>query len=318
MIPLSSIKCTSLLICASFLTMMIVNIAYFDGLHFGINVQKYPREKLVGQTTIGRATTPDKGIVMCVGNDDGLIAGALFTVQQLRETYHSPLQVSINHCNELSSKTMSLFTHYKGVTVKNMCNKNTSKQEQTRLKGWFCKTMALVSSEFKQTMVIDTDVLWFRDPSHLFNNPGYLSSGALFFRDRFLYESPMEKDGLEMDAVKHFIEVESGYSLKINSTVAKVLAESNGINFFWRNAQNSTRYRAIRHVQESSVIILDKSRLPKTINVLRRLFLTFRLGIYPRQRLLHYFVFVEQTRIIKLSSINLITSFLLIHDDRIW
>ena len=83
-----------------------------------------------------------------------------------------------------------------------------------------------------------------------------------------------------MDTVKRFIEVESNYKVKINATTAKILAESNGINFFWKNAQNSSRHKAIRHVQESSVIIMDKSRLPKTIEVLKRLFGTFSLGNY--------------------------------------
>ena len=277
MIPPISVKCASLLTLAFLLMMVIMNITFFEVPFFGSSDKPFPRENIDVQSLVV-VPTSDKGMVMCVGNDDGFIAGALYTVEQLRETYNSLLPVSINHCNELSSKTMSLFTHFKGVTIKNMCDRETSKQEQIRLRGWFCKTKALVSSDFKETMVVDTDVLWFKDPSQLFHAPDYLRTGGLFFRDRFLYESLTEKDGLKVDEVKRFIEVESGYNVKINSTTAKVLAESNGINFFWRNAQNSTKHRAIRHVQESSVILFDKRRLPKTIEVLRRLLLTFRLG----------------------------------------
>lgn len=299
MVPPISVKCASLLTFAFMLIMIILNITFFEVPFFGISDDQRTRE-VIDVLSLAVASTSDKGMVMCVGNDDSLIAGALYNVEQLRETYNSALPVSINHCNELSSKTMSLFTHYKGVTIKNVCDRETPKQEQIRLRGWFCKTKALISSDFKETIVVDTDVLWFKDPSRLFHAPDYLKSGALFFRDRFLYESLTEKDGLEIDEVKRFIEVESGYAVKINSTVAKVLAESNGINFFWRNAQNSTKHRAIRHVQESSVIIFDKSRLKKTIEVLRRLLLTFRLGNY----FPHRFMFLSNLQPTVLLLIN--------------
>ena len=138
--------------------------------------------------------------------------------------------------------------------------------------------MALVSSECQETIVVDTDVLWFKDPSQLFDAPDYLKSGALFFRDRFLHVSATEKDGLEVASVSHFIESESGASIRVNMSVAKELSESNGINFFWYHTLNSTKSSAIRHVQESSVIVVDKIRLPKTMRMISRLLHTFHLG----------------------------------------
>ena len=116
-------------------------------------------------------------MVMCVGNNDDLIAGALYTILLLRDVYKSDLHVSVNHCSELLIGTQKLFTKYKNVTVKNMCGDETTKRQRKRMKGWFCKTMALVSSDFTETMVVDTDVLWFQDPSNLFNAPAYLSTG---------------------------------------------------------------------------------------------------------------------------------------------
>lgn len=87
-------------------------------------------------------------------------------------------------------------------------------------------------------MVVDTDVLWFKDPSLLFESPSYLSTGALLFRDRFLYESNMEKDGLQFDVVKQFIENESKNKIKNNT--AKLMFESDGINFFWLHGVNKS------------------------------------------------------------------------------
>lgn len=220
----------------------------------------------------------EKGMVMCVGNDASLIAGALYTVKQLKDFWKSSLPVSIVHCNELSITVQRSFTKYQDVIIKNMCNDKTLNKQKARLKGWFCKTNALVYSDYTETMVVDTDVLWFKNPSLLFESPSYLSTGALFFRDRFLYESNTEKDGLQFDVVKQFIEDESKNKININDNTAKIMFESNGVNFFWLHGVNNSN-SAIRHVQESSVIILNKNRLPKTIEVLRRLYPTFNLGM---------------------------------------
>ena len=231
-------------------------------------------KSLTGRTPVGA------GMVMCVGNDASLIAGALYTIQELRSTWKSLLPVAVNHCNELSTQTQSLFTKFQNVTVENMCDDNTPKTERKRLKGWFCKTKALISSKFEETLVVDTDVLWFKDPTLLFNAPGYLATGALFFRDRFLYVSVNEADGLDPEKVTHFIESESKNAIKIDDVSAKVLSESNGINFFWRHAANSSHSKAIRHVQESSAIVFNANRLPKTIQVMSRLWQDFRLGMF--------------------------------------
>lgn len=241
------------------------------------------RFELYSQTQQERIRSTDgegieKGMVMCVGNDPNMVAGALYMIQQLRETWQSLLPVSVNHCNELPALTQASFTKFRNVTIKNICGPNTPKSRRVRLKGWFCKTMALIISDYSQTIVVDTDVLWLKDPSHLFNAPGYMRSGALFFRDRFLHVSDTEKDGLEVDKVTRFIEQESESPRVIDSISAKLLSEANGVNFFWRHSANSTESKAIRHVQESSVIVMDRNRLPRTISVLSRLLETFKLG----------------------------------------
>ena len=245
---------------------------------FRFEVYSQTQQEQIVRSTDAANRGIEKGMVMCVGNDPNMVAGALYMIQQLRETWQSLLPVSVNHCNELPVLTQASFTKFRNVTIKNICGTNTPKSRRVRLKGWFCKTMALTISDYSQTIVVDTDVLWFKDPSHLFNAPGYLRSGALFFRDRFLHVSDLEKDGLEVDKVTRFIEQESVSPRVIDSTSAKALSESNGVNYFWRHSANISESAAIRHVQESSVIVIDRNRLPKTISVLSRLLGTFKLG----------------------------------------
>lgn len=272
MFPAASFRSCTLLTCAFLFVFVVFNLI------FDLSWLSDNEEVGKGSLISTQRRNNEKGMVMCVGNDAGLIAGALYTVKQLKDFWKSSLPVSIVHCNELSITVQNRFTKYQNVIVKNMCNDKTTKKQKTRLKGWFCKTNALVHSDYIETMVVDTDVLWFKNPSFLFDSPGYLSTGALFFRDRFLYESNTEKDGLEFHAVKKFIENESENNRKINDIDVKRMFESNGVNFFWLHGVNDS-HSAIRHVQESSVILLNKNRLPNTVEVLRRLYHTFNLGI---------------------------------------
>jgi hypothetical protein len=49
------------------------------------------------------------------------------------------------------------------------------------LEGWDSKPFAILLSSFRETILIDADALFIRNPAILFDDPGYLDSGALFF-----------------------------------------------------------------------------------------------------------------------------------------
>jgi hypothetical protein len=44
--------------------------------------------------------------------------------------------------------------------------------------------MGLIESPFNHTILVDSDVIWFKNPELLFEAPAYQSTGALYFRDR--------------------------------------------------------------------------------------------------------------------------------------
>ncbi|KEQ88213.1 hypothetical protein M438DRAFT_341854 [Aureobasidium pullulans EXF-150] len=52
------------------------------------------------------------------------------------------------------------------------------------LKGWASKAFALLMSSFREVIYLDADALFFVNPEDLFQDPGYVETGALFFRDR--------------------------------------------------------------------------------------------------------------------------------------
>jgi len=146
----------------------------------------------------------------------------------------------------------------------------------------------LVQSSYEEVMLVDVDTVWFQNPEYLFNVPGYQSTGALFFRDRHLFESP--GCGLNYSQVTRFIESRMQIP-SINVSEALRLEDSTSwlrtaeppphayrYSYYWRHAINSSRYRPLCHAQESSVVIIHKGKLPKTINLIRSWLPDFRLG----------------------------------------
>jgi hypothetical protein len=56
--------------------------------------------------------------------------------------------------------------------------------EGWKLAGWAAKPFAILLSSFREVIFIDADSLFFRNPAKLFDDPDYVETGALFFRDR--------------------------------------------------------------------------------------------------------------------------------------
>lgn len=52
--------------------------------------------------------------------------------------------------------------------------------------GWAAKPFAMLMSSFREVLFIDADALFFVNPETLFEDDGYLETGALFFADRNL------------------------------------------------------------------------------------------------------------------------------------
>ncbi|CAD0031415.1 unnamed protein product [Aureobasidium pullulans] len=59
------------------------------------------------------------------------------------------------------------------------------------LKGWAGKAFAAFLSSFREVILLDADVLFFDNPELMFEEPGYVDTGALFFRDRVVF--PQDK-----------------------------------------------------------------------------------------------------------------------------
>ncbi len=135
--------------------------------------------------------SPNRGIALC-GNYQ-MVDDILAILDQTRNVFNSSLNFAIMHCDELNGTYLTPFQSLKNVQVKNMCNGSglfgmNYIQTKRKFNSWFCKTAAIIFSPFIETMVVDIDVVFFKQPDLLFNSPAYRKTGTLFFRDRLTHD----------------------------------------------------------------------------------------------------------------------------------
>lgn len=213
-----------------------------------------------------------------------MVKDALSVIDQTRIIWKSHLPITVAHCGELFDNNID-YLRDMNVTVLDICQISTGNtifgmskdQGSKRLKSWFCKTAALILSPYEDTMVVDLDVIWFKNPEVLFDSPAYKKTGSLFFRDKLTHgvKKKHEKQKEFQDLMEDFLRLEGGFNL--TSSLGMDQFSSNGISYFWMNLANREK-SVYNNFQDSSVILLDRSTHPETLKVLTRLLPKFNLG----------------------------------------
>ena len=213
-----------------------------------------------------------RGITFCAS--DTMVPDVLRNIYQIRHLWNSSLPFLVAHCSEITSENQGRLLssdHY--LSIVDVCKVDQQGQifgmdadyGRKRLRSFFCKIAALIVSTFDETMIIDLDVVWFKKPDVVFNYIGYKETGALFFRDRVVDFKPgASKPAVEL---KYFFN-------KRNVTISKSISDSliqNGINthnLYWRHVSGTAQY--LRHYQDSSVLVVRKSKHSKLLETLRK------------------------------------------------
>jgi hypothetical protein len=149
-------------------------------------------------------------------------------------------------------------------------------------------------SPFAETMVVDLDVVWFKSPSLLFRSPAFNATGSLFFRDRVNYRSSAaNNDGVRPEILNKIFKdnkllpdndsSSSGTSSisGSNESLKTDQVGKNGISLYWKygvDTADQGGVGAMVDFQESSVVLVDKRRLPKTIALLEEILAGFPVG----------------------------------------
>ena len=254
------------------------------------NEAKSLRNKLAGRrieteslTENNMTATKTRGMVLCSG--EHMIHDAIAVADQTRGLFKSHMSITVAHCGELSELSVSLLEGL-SINVLDICLPLNGAEKvlgmdlafaHKRLKSWFCKTAALILSPYDETIVSDLDVVWLKQPDVIFNSETYKRTGSLFFRDKLTHAVNAKDKGNRnfQNIMEDFMILEGEFN--ITQEIAQEQLESNGFSFFWLNTADRTR-AAYDNFQDSSVIVMDTTRHPKTLDVLTRLLPDFRLG----------------------------------------
>ena len=224
-----------------------------------------------------------RGIVVCAGAGNDMLDKVLVMIYQLKVFWKTSLGLSIIHCDEFNLKAeATVASMFPAVSFTNICDPRLKfvlgmrrKYALKKLRGFFCKVAAVIESPFVETMIMDLDVLWLNSPDLLFEAEGYIDTGALFFRDRIIFEEafdlPFQK------TLMNLFEHQMNITINIR-TSNEILYATNNNSMFWWPFIHKKFSRSLEHYQESSIVLIDRFRHAETLRVLLSLLPIFSIG----------------------------------------
>ncbi|OQE01757.1 hypothetical protein PENVUL_c041G04032 [Penicillium vulpinum] len=168
-----------------------------------------------------------RGIVTTAGNDHAPFLLAAIPSFRLLGC-NLPVEVMYLGDDDLSEEFRTRLEAIPGVTTRDLSAMVNDKG--WRLKGWAGKPFAMLFSSFREVLFIDADSLFFVSPESLFDDPEYVRTGALFFRDRNIIPES-KKEWLQ-------------------KVLPKPISKSVRQSRMWTGES--------AHVQESGVVVVDK------------------------------------------------------------
>lgn len=236
--------------------------------HFRSNSDR----SLVMNNELMQSMFAGKGIVMCAS--EKMMPNIIRSLWQLRYLWNTSLPISIAHCGELSKGSqVKILDVGPLIDIIDVCVYDQIKPATWRMRGFFCKVAALIVSPYKETMLLDHDVVWFNYPQLLFTAPTYLSTGALYFRDR-TYPDPKPN--------AHIIDFLNSNNVSMsNTSLLQSISDSCGINLLFHSLVERASGKTVsfnHQIQESSVVVFDKSMHPKTLELLTNFLPDYALG----------------------------------------
>jgi hypothetical protein len=97
-----------------------------------------------------------------------------------------PIQIiTLERPNDIQPDHLEFLKSLPNVTVIPLSSSFDTRRLEN-VKGFTIKPFLALTSTFKETILFDADTVFFTDPATLFTEPGYVLTGTLFYRDRFM------------------------------------------------------------------------------------------------------------------------------------
>ena len=191
----------------------------------------------------------------------------------LRLTLKSTLPIEVWYSgDELSDKAKKKISFFEGVTFRDIAEVRGGDPKEYR--GYQIKPLALQASRFDRAILIDADVFMYLDPRELFNLPGFIETGAFFFRDTNI----KEYTGLERKNKKY--PTHSEFCLRRDFYLKHIKEPSSYLppdwRFYWEGQEPSLSHPLPAELMESGVVVLDKNRHQQGLSEIVELNLNWR------------------------------------------
>ncbi|KAG9405378.1 hypothetical protein AC1031_004486 [Aphanomyces cochlioides] len=220
-----------------------------------LNDSPVPRLKLIGSTPSTR------GIVICLC--DAMIPMTVSLVQELRALGYKDL-IQMYHCDgELSNVSQRLLRDYdSNIEIVDGCREMVAlgKLREDQMAGYrnfWLKPLALVHTRLDEVILMDADDLVFQNPSRLFDVPGYQETGTIFFYDREILKKEYLNNVYENQPNLHALVETFDYA---HYGLKKNLSQHLLSSLAWAGDT--------AHEQDSSIVVVKKSKAPIAIDVL--------------------------------------------------
>ncbi|POM78202.1 RxLR effector candidate protein, partial [Phytophthora palmivora] len=222
-----------------------------------------------------------RGIILCLHN--GIVAMGVSLIRELRCLGNTEL-IQVYHCfpDEMSDESRALLTRNDSrVEIVDVCTEILAKRGPENLflgnaktakafQNYWIKPLALYHTKIREVILVDGDAVMMRDPAVLRSMSGYVRTGTTFFRDRIAkmnrFLNKKTEDGKPY--IKYL--VDSFEYEKLGLTEPEP-SEKLKKMFSWRGDTG--------HEMDSSMVLVDKTRAGKALEVLKELIFNTRFHL---------------------------------------
>lgn len=203
-----------------------------------------------------------KGILLCL--HDGIVELGISLIRELRCLGNKD-PIEVYHCHDLTKPSVDLlFGLDDDIQVIDLCERYIMKKILSEamaksFQSYWIKPLAVHFTSFEELIFLDADAILLKDPATLRTNEGYKEFGTLFFYDRVINSNQYLNKRTEKGPIylhqwlKDFDYKRFGLEYTVPSSGFK----------------NSFAYRGkTAHEQDSSMLLINKSRAGKAMNVL--------------------------------------------------
>ena len=166
------------------------NIVQTDNGDYTMNIPSYKDFNFAG-----------KGLVIAAaGNRYRYLTGLYSNLYVIRKYHKSNIPIEIFYIGsseEFNIGLKNLILSLGNISIHNIMDRLSTTSDESELRGYQTKPLAVVCSSFEECVLLDADALCFIDPQYLFLADGYEKSGMLLFKDYVDCMSFISRDFIE-------------------------------------------------------------------------------------------------------------------------